>query len=182
MTTGLGIEYVDVIRRGEGPFEGAIIGDVLAYTFVWVDTKQEPPHTFCERVFVLLDVGAQIANPPLWAGRETTSRYVDLVTVTREGNTVAIRDLYIDAVVSTDGRGYRLLDLEEYGEALDSNAITQDEAIDGMKRWQLFLDRYLHDGEFPVSSWKNFPPVSFRAFDVLDNLTDPTTQASSGLR
>lgn len=166
------VHYVQVLRREEGPFDGAIIGDVLAYTFVWQDAKQQPPFTHHERVFVLLDVGAQLANPPLWqGGRERDSWYIDLVTVEIEGDLVRIRDLSIDVIVATDGRGYRMLDLEEYGEALKASNMSLEEAIDGLKRWQLFLDRYLHDGPFPVDEWPDFPPAGLQSFEALDTLS-----------
>jgi hypothetical protein len=165
--------YVQVNRDGLGPFDGAIIGNALAYTFLWTKPDLEPPLELSERAFVLLDLGVQLSCPkfcepldssrgplPWHTGPDSQSWYVDLITVAIEGDQITIWDLYIDVTISTDGRGYRLLDLEEYGEALESGDISLEIAIDGMKRWQAFLDRHLHHGSYPVAPFPDFPPAA----------------------
>ncbi|MDT9105948.1 hypothetical protein RSW49_23735, partial [Escherichia coli] len=72
------------------------------------------------------------------------------------------RDLYIDVIVPTDGRHYRMLDLDEYAEALRDGSVSLDAAIDGLQRWQRFLDRHLHAGRWPLEAWSDFPPQSIR--------------------
>ena len=165
--------YVQVLRGSNGPFDGVIIGNVLAYTMVWTDERLDPPIDLRERVFVLLDLGAQLSCPrfvefqdqsraplPWQTGPDSSSWYVDLVTIKFDGDQIVIRDLYIDVTISNDGRGYRLLDLEEYGEALENGDISLEEAIDGMKRWQAFLDLHLHRGRYPVAPYPDFPPAA----------------------
>src|SRR5438876_798586 len=111
-----------------------------------------PGRKLIERTFVLLDVGVSFANP-CWVrarnpdgtlvevdlkGRD--SWYVDLVAVRIEGKRYTFRDLYIDAIVPTDGRHYRMLDLDEYADAMISGNLSLEEAADGLRRWQRFLD------------------------------------------
>ncbi len=131
-----------------------------------------PGRTRLERTFVLLDVGVSFANP-CWV-RETkadgsvveadpcgqASWYVDLITVEVQGNRYTFRDLYIDVMVPTDGRHYRMLDLDEYAAAMADGTLSLPDAIDGLRRWQRFLDQYLHAGRFPPTAWSDFPPAS----------------------
>jgi hypothetical protein len=170
-----GIRYVQVMRDRFGPFDGAIIGETLAYTFVWTDQQQDPPFTHHERVFVLLDVGAQLSNPPgFQGGPDSGSWYIDLVIVEQAGDQVTIRDHDIDVIVSTDGRGYRLIDMEEYAEAFENGECTLDELLDGLKRWQAFLDRHLHGPtHHPVQPWPDFPPKSLEPFAAMESLRTP---------
>ena len=65
-------------------------------------------------------------------------------------------------MVPTDGRPYRLLDLDEYADAIEDGTLSVDVAVDGLRRWQLFLDRYLHTDRWPVSRWSDFPPGIIR--------------------
>jgi hypothetical protein len=165
------IRHVKVTRRDGGPFDGAIIGNVLAYSVVWTDRKQQPPVDHDERLFVLLDLGVQMSNPPRYlGGPQSESWYVDLVILEEDGDRIAIRDHDIDVVISTDGRGYRMLDLEEYAEAFENGECTLPELLDGLKRWQAFLDRHLHDGPHPVQPWPDFPPKSLEPFAALTSL------------
>jgi len=158
-----------------GPLPGYRLGNVVAYEFE-LPTRFEPwpGRTRLERTFVLLDVGVSFANP-CWL-RETTpdgsvvevdphgrdSWYVDLVNVEVQGDRYVFRDLYIDVIVPTDGRHYRMLDLDEYADAMSDGTLSLDDAIDGLRRWQHFLDRYLHTDRWPVRAWSDFPPQSIR--------------------
>jgi len=166
------IRHVKVTRGTDGPFDGAIIGNVLAYAIPWFDRRHDPPIWHEERVFVLLDFGVQMANPPRYlGGPQQESWYVDLVIVREDGDHFTIRDHDIDVVVSTDGRGYRMLDLEEYAEAYEQGKCTLDELLDGLKRWQAFLDRHLHEGPHPVQPWPDFPPKSLEPFAALGSFS-----------
>jgi hypothetical protein len=40
-------------------------------------------------------------------------------------------------------------------------------AIDGLRRWQRFLDRYLYGGRPPVGAWVDFPPRAIRRLSEL---------------
>src|SRR3974377_100138 len=69
-----------------------------------------------------------------------------------------IRDLYIDVLVPTDGRHQRLLDLDEFADAIEAGQLDVSTAIDGLRRWQRFLDRHLHAARDPHDQWTDFPP------------------------
>jgi hypothetical protein len=158
-----------------GPFSGARLGPVVAYDFeLPASFEPWPGRTRRERTFVLLDLGVSFANP-CWVrhtrpdgivvdrgaeGRDTW--YVDLVTVERNGNTFTFRDLYSDVMVPMDGRHHRLLDLDEFADALDSGVLSARDAADALRRWQRFLDRHLHADRAPSNTWTDFPPSSIR--------------------
>ena len=75
-------------------------------------------------------------------GRDTW--YVDLVTIEEDGNRYTCRDLYIDVMVPMDGRHHRMLDLDEFANAVDDGSLGIEQATDALRRWQRFLDRHLH--------------------------------------
>jgi hypothetical protein len=85
---------------------------------------------------------------------------VDLVTVEQRGHFYKVRDLYIDLIVPTDGRPYRTLDLEEFADAIEDGNVDLKTAADGLRRWQAFLDKYIHmTGNIDTKvGWTNFPP------------------------
>jgi Protein of unknown function (DUF402) len=112
-----------------GPLPGFREDGVVAYEFELPERFEPwPGRTRLERTFVLLDVGVSFANP-CWQraihhdgsvvetdpmGRN--SWYADLITVQTVGNhSHVFRDLYLDVIVPTDGRYYRMLDLDEFG-------------------------------------------------------------------
>ncbi len=184
------IEPVQVMRGRHhepddlfGPLPGYRAGQAVAYEFE-LPERFEPwrGRSRIERTFVLLDVGVSFANP-CWVrsrGADGTvteidpngldSWYVDLISVDADGDSYIFRDLYLDSIVPTDGRTYRILDLDEYADAMASGTLGMDKAIDGLRRWQRFLDRYLHGGRWPPSSWADFPPSSIQE---LRNVTAP---------
>ena len=115
-----------------GPLPGYRHGDAVAYEFDLPESFEPwPGRTRLERTFVLLDIGISFAQPcwQRWqrpdgsvVSRESEgpdSWYVDLISVTKEGDTYTFLDLYIDIKITVPNRGYRVLDLEEYAEALD---------------------------------------------------------------
>lgn len=158
-----------------GPLPGFRLDNVVAYEFELPERFEPwPGRTRLERTFVLLDVGVSFAIP-CWTratnpdgsvievdpqGRD--SWYVDLVTVDVQGDCYTFRDLYIDVIVPTDGRHYRMLDLDEYANAMDDGTLSLEDAIDGLRRWQRFLDRYLHADRWPSAAWTDFPPQSIQ--------------------
>lgn len=169
-----------------GPLPGRRLGDVLAYEM------QAPPHyrpwpgrSPVERKYALLDVGVSFGNP-CWSRvehadgtvvvRPTDQQdgwYVDLVSVERDPHgRFVLRDLYVDVMV-TDGRVPRTLDLDELADACSSGAITVDQLTDGLRRWQRFLDRYVHSSRFPQRRLTDFPPAAIRPLAGLDGLFGP---------
>src|SRR5690348_13955155 len=147
------VEKVDVWRgrHGDpvplfGPLPGVRAGDTLAYEFeLQARFVPWPGRTRLERVFVLLDLGVSMSRP-VWRSAPGASReesgpgtwYVDLVQVTARQNSLTVRDLYIDVMVPTDGRHQRLLDLDEFADAIESGDLDVSTAVDGLRRWQQF--------------------------------------------
>jgi hypothetical protein len=50
-------------------------------------------------------------------------------------------------------------DLDDFAAAVQEGALPPSDAVDGLRRWQRFLDRYLHRGRFPAVGWRDFPPA-----------------------
>jgi Protein of unknown function (DUF402) len=154
------LEPVQVVRGTSGPFPGVRLGDAVAYEFELDESLvPRPGTTRLERVFVLLDVGVQLSNPPYWQGKDAACWYVDLVTVSASDGRFTVWDLYVDLIVATDGRPYRMLDLDEFAAAVHEGALSWSDAVDALRRWQRFLDRHLHAGRFPAAGWTDFPPA-----------------------
>jgi hypothetical protein len=154
------LEPVQVMRGASGPFPGVRLGDAVAHEFELDESLvPKPGTTRLERVFVLLDVGVQLSNPPYWQGEDAACWYVDLVTVSASDGRFAVWDLYVDLIVATDGRPYRMLDLDEFAAAVQEGALSWSDAVDALRRWQRFLDRHLHAGRFPAAGWTDFPPA-----------------------
>lgn len=176
------MEHIEVWRGSfgdpvpaAGPFVGVRSGRVVAYEFLLPDAFVPwPDRTRLERVFVIVDLGISMAKP-CWRQRTTgagdvilgidhdqpepSTWYIDLIDVTDEGDRLYFRDLYIDVMVPTDGRHYRMLDLDEFADAMDAGDLPTDVAIDGLRRWQRFLDEFLHRERDPRPSWTDFPPA-----------------------
>jgi hypothetical protein len=175
-------ESVSVLRGGYkqpgslfGPLPGIRSGDVLAYEFALPESFVPwPDRTALERVFVLLDLGISLTQP-CWQyqqrpdgtripGVDAESAhdrawYVDLVEVTSPGHSeMTVKDLYVDVIVANDGRGHRMLDLDELADGLESGAVTASQVTDGLRRWQAFLDRHLYPERDPRGAWRDFPP------------------------
>ncbi len=158
-----------------GPLPGVRYADVVAYEFELPSPFEPwPGRTLLERTFVLLDLGVSFANP-CWvrhvkpdgtvidrAPEGSDTWYVDLVTVERHEDRYIFRDLFIDVVVPMDGRHYRMLDLDEFADAIDNGSLSVEQATDALRRWQRFLDRHLHAERAPVENWTDFPPAAIR--------------------
>ena len=169
-----------------GPLPGVRTADALAYEFGLPERfEPRPGRTRLERVFVLLDTGVGLTLP-CWrsvanahgdvipgidaAQEEGTTWYADLLHVTDHGREVVVRDLYIDIMVPTDGRHQRLLDLDEFADAIDEGHMPIEVATGALRRWQHFLDRHLHRDRDPTARWPDFPP---RAIEELAALPAP---------
>ncbi len=138
-------------------------GDVLVWDYLAPDTGT------IGRSYVLLDLGVKLTIPPIWIQRGDPIWYVDLAIVTREDDLYRVVDFDIDVFVPTDGRPYRMLDLDEFADALEAGEFTFVEAIDGLRRWQRFLDTHLHrfgpgDVQF---GWRDFPPAAIASMAEL---------------
>src|SRR5262245_54089112 len=182
------MEQVEVWRgaHGEpeppfGPLTGVRIGDTLAYEIQLPDSFVPwPGRTLLERVFVLLDLGVSMSMPVWQSNTDVdrtdagpTSWYVDLVHVSASGNSITVRDLYIDVMVPTDGRHQRLLDLDEFADAIEAGDLDVTTAVDGLRRWQRFLDRHLHAARYPSGTWSDFPPQRLHELAALPSPLGP---------
>jgi hypothetical protein len=174
-------ERIQVFRGGHrspdlfGPLPGVRTGRVAAYEF-GLPPAFEPwsGRELVERTYVLLDEGVSFAQVcwVRWTKQDgsvvdrsaegSSSWYVDLVTIEERPDALVVRDFYVDVIVPVDGRHYRMLDLDELGDALSDGEVTAQEASDALRRWQRFLDTYLHEDRHPTSSWTDFPPASIR--------------------
>jgi hypothetical protein len=175
-----------------GPLPGVRIGDVLAYEFELPERfVPKPGHARLERTFALLDLGVSMSCPA-WSRTtvdglaiegidpqldEAVTWYVDLVHITADGDRLIIRDLYLDVMVPTDGRHQRMLDLDEFADAIEAGTLPVDVAVDALRRWQAFLDRHLHSHRDPRSRWSDFPPEAIREFDALPSPLGPIVTA-----
>jgi uncharacterized protein DUF402 len=146
-----------------------------------------PGRTLLERVFVLLDFGVSMARPCWRRMRapnggvdgidadldEPQTWYIDLIHVSYEQERIILRDLYIDVMVPVDGRHQHQLDLDEFADAMERGDLDPALAVDGLRRWQRFLDRHLHHGRDPSAGWADFPPRRVRALAALPGTLGP---------
>jgi len=172
-----------------GPLPALRSGNVVAYEFNLPDRFVAwPGRSLAQRSFLLTDVGVDLSFP-CWCECTTAKGelvpgidhdkdnpatwYVDLVELTDQGDRLEVRDLFIDVMVPTDGRPYRLLDFDEFADAVDNGVLPVGVAVDALRRWQIFLDRYLHDGRDPKLGWSDFPPACISDLYQLDGLPGP---------
>lgn len=161
-----------------GPLPGLRDGKVVAFEFELPESYTPwSGRSRVERSYVLLDLGVTLCNPT-WeelilpsgqriqgvgaAHGDPDAWYVDLVHVTENEDGYVVRDLYVDAIVPLDGRHYRMLDLDEFADAIASRLLSRADAVDGLRRWQRFLDRHLHAEREATTSWTDFPPAEIR--------------------
>jgi hypothetical protein len=158
-----------------GPLPGLRDAQVIAYEFGLSERSfvPYPGGTLRQRVYVLLEFGVALQQP-CWhtfihssgereEGLESylgapSTWYVDLLEVDARGDRFVVRDLYADVMVPTDGRHHRMLDLDELADAMADGSLPVGVAIDGLRRWQRFLDAHLHQGRNPIAGWSDFPP------------------------
>jgi hypothetical protein len=118
--------------------------------------------------------------PDVWIERGDPLWYVDLVIVEQTGARFDITDLDIDLFVPTDGRPYRMLDLDEFADAIEAAEFTIEQAMSGLRRWQTFLDRYIHifgPGKDVGPGWLDFPPKSIEPLKHLPNTAFAQTES-----
>jgi len=64
-------------------------------------------------------------------------------------------------------RVFVLLDLGEFADAIEGGQLDAGTAVDGLRRWQRFLDRHLHAARDPSGQWTDFPPRQLRELAAL---------------
>lgn len=150
-------ESVTVIRDGRLTAAGIRRGDVVAYD--WGFTQDGVDHV--QRTFVLLAEHMQINQPVVFPPEQTGWWYCDLVTVQWAGPgsaLVTVQDAWIDVIIGPPDHPYRVLDLDEYADALAEGRLSPAEAVDGLRRMQRFLDRRLNRRDDVTRTWPDFPP------------------------
>jgi hypothetical protein len=157
-----------------GPLPGMHHDDVVAYEY------ELPGRSRLERTYVLLDLGVSLSMPMWREGVDHPSWCVNLVHVERDGRHYAVRDLYLDVIVPTDGRHHRLLDLDEFAGAVEDGSLSVSEAIDGLRRWQAFFDVHLHGEPDPSSGWADFPPRAIAPLAALPAPLGPPVPWTDG--
>jgi len=163
-------EPVRVLSRiSPEPVNASRWGNVVMWDFPRLKpTVDDPERIWTERSYLLLDVGVQLKLPHFWLDEHPGVWYVDLVKIEDEGNLIRVRDLYLDAIVPTDGRPYRMIDAEEYADAMEAGELSVPDAIDGLRRWQRFLETYLHirGQASPDPMWRDFPPACIHEMEL----------------
>ena len=173
-------------ERPLGPLRGVRDGDTLAYELELPEEFQPwPGRSRVERVFVLLDLGISLSMPCWREMRQPDGSvvpgvdadleapatwYVDLVTVDVATDGIVVTDLFVDVMVPVDGRQHRVLDLEELADATADGTVPLVVALDGLRRFQAFLDLHLYGARDPSSGFADFPP---RRLDALAALPAP---------
>ncbi|MEU5692436.1 DUF402 domain-containing protein [Actinosynnema sp. NPDC020468] len=157
-------QFVTVVRDRVVRAVGLRRDGVIAYD--WGFDRHGVHHV--QRSFVLLDDGVQIDQPVAFPPQQRGWWYCDLVTVTDDGHVVHVQDMWIDVVVGPPDHPYRLLDLDDYADALADGRLTPLAAADGLRRAQRFLDRRLNRRHDPTRAWPDFPPAEVTALLTAD--------------
>jgi hypothetical protein len=74
-------------------------------------------------------------------------------------------------------RVFVLLDLDEFADAIKAGQLDVGTAVDGLRRWQRFLDRHLRAARDPNSQWPDFPPRRLRELAALPAPLGPVVTA-----
>ncbi|GAA1835625.1 DUF402 domain-containing protein [Microlunatus capsulatus] len=158
------ITALTVLRDGRVEAAGYRDGQAVVYDwgFTWEGRALE------QRTFVLLDLGFQVNQPVIFPEQQRGWWYCDLVRLELSGDLLRVDDDLVDVVVGPPDHPYRVLDLDEYGDALASGAREPADVVDGLRRTQLFLDRHLnrrHDVR--RDTWPDFPPRAIAGLAAL---------------
>lgn len=167
-------ERVQVTCR-HGTYPGIRSGRVCAYEFQIPDKYPIRGTDRTQRVYVLLDEHIQLHQPLTFLEPFQDWWYVDLVEASELDRLVTIADHWLDVAVPPDGQPYRVMDGDEFAEALVGGHVTMEQVANGLQRFQHFLDSYLHGplserGFDALSSgWHDFPPAvlsTLRSFPI----------------
>jgi hypothetical protein len=137
-------------------------GRVAAYEFPMFDIPVRRGMRQADRSYLLLDEGIQMSCPPGFEEHHAGWWYVDLVEFIEEGARLTVMDQYLDVIVGPPGHPYRVLDLDEFGEAIASGALSLEKAVAGLNRFQRFLDTHLNRLQDADTRWPDFPPRAIR--------------------
>ncbi|MBW8803191.1 MAG: DUF402 domain-containing protein [Catenulisporales bacterium] len=148
-------QQVTVVRDGRIRAAGLRQDGVVAYDWGFTQHGRD----YAQRSFVLLDDGIQINQPVAFPPQQQGWWYCDLVTVVDDGEVLRVDDMWIDVIIGPPDHPYRLLDLDDYGQAMHDGRLSPSAAVDGLKRAQRFLDRRLNRRHEVERTWPAFPPA-----------------------
>lgn len=140
------VSQVTVIFRnkhGSSAWEGCIEDSVIRFDFENPRGKR--------RFFVLPDKCVMMCDEFGLVPQFDRRWYVHLIDASEiKPGTWLVEDREIDVFVQEDLRTYRVVDMEEFADAVESARISVPDACRLLKALQAFLDDYLHSGgEFP---------------------------------
>jgi hypothetical protein len=73
-------------------------------------------------------------------------------------------------MVPMDGRHSRLLDLDEFADAIEKGALSTTQATGALRRWQRFLDRHLHSDHAHPATGPNVRRPRFDRWSTWNSL------------
>lgn len=145
-----------MLRDGGLRATGIRRGDVVAYDWGF----REDGVDYIQRTFVLLGEHMQINQPVRFPVEQRGWWYCDLVSVEWDGaGLLKTYDMWIDVIIGPPDHPYRLLDLHDYADAMADGRISPEQAADGLRRMQRFLDRRLNRRHDVTRTWPEFPPA-----------------------
>lgn len=115
--------------------------------------------------YLLVDEGVLLSQPARFPAEQQGWWYCDLVQVTATSDGYEFCDQYVDVIVGPPDHPYRVLDLDEYADAVANGAMEPDVARDGLRRLQAFLDNRLNRRHETTQRWPDFPPAACTAVD-----------------
>ncbi len=167
------LEPLQVLRGEYGPFPGVRLGRIACYDFPLRDGDYvRPGELRRDRSFLLLDHGIQLSRPPGFPEEQAGWWYIDLVEIEERGSDLTVTDHYLDVIVGPPGHYYRILDMEEFGDAIDEGKLTSSQAVTGLRNFQWFLDTHLNRRHDLTLEWPDFPPAAIRPLQQLPSLLD----------
>ena len=154
------IERITVISR-IGALPGVRRGRVAAYDH-YIEERHpvRPGASRTMRYFLLLDEAVQMCQPPTWLEHDAGSWYVDLVSIVEDGDSIEVIDRDIDVIVPEPGRPYRVVDLHEFGDAIESGEHSIEDGIAALRAFQSFLEAHLNRPDGSAGPWPDFPPAA----------------------
>ena len=165
------IEPIRVMRGQAGPFPGVRIGRVAAYDFPLPDRVFiRPGLPRQDRSYLLLDDGIQLSCPPGFPEQQAGWWYIDLVEIGEVDDRLTVVDHYLDIIVGPPGHYYRVLDMDEFGDAIADEKLTLEQAIRGVRNFQRFLDTHLNRRHDITLEWPDFPPKAIEPLRSLPSL------------
>lgn len=109
------------------------------------------------RHFIFLEESIKLMYEP-WGWKDKW--YADLIKIEYVSeNEISLTDLYLDIIIESNGQTYKMIDFDDFADALVGGKINICDTEIPLKNLQSFLDNHLHDG-------KDFPPSIIKPYIV----------------